>query len=65
MSFRLRLVLMGGTARSVVPGSFVGVHLPQPVMVVGSRAYFLIAPQPDTSCSDQRPYFVCTLDRWA
>src|SRR5215218_7676181 len=33
------LVLMGGAARSVVPGSLVGVHSPQPVMVVGGRAY--------------------------
>jgi hypothetical protein len=32
-------VLMGGTTRSVVPGSLVGVHSPQPVMVVGGRAY--------------------------
>src|SRR3954447_6983598 len=32
-------VLMGGTARFVVPGSLVGVHSPQPVMVVGGRAY--------------------------
>jgi hypothetical protein len=32
-------VLMGGTARSVVPGSLVGVHSPQPVLVVGGRAY--------------------------
>jgi hypothetical protein len=32
-------VLMGGAARSVVPGSLVGVHSPQPVMVVGGRAY--------------------------
>jgi len=37
-------VLMGGTARSVVPGSLVGVHSPQPVMVVGGRAYL-----PDSS----------------
>src|SRR5215218_2572242 len=32
-------VLMGGAARSLVPGSLVGVHSPQPVMVVGGRAY--------------------------
>jgi hypothetical protein len=32
-------VLMGGTARSVIPGSRVGVHSPLPVMVVGGRAY--------------------------
>jgi hypothetical protein len=32
-------VLMGGTTRSVVPGSLVGVHSPQPVIVVGGRAY--------------------------
>jgi hypothetical protein len=32
-------VLMGGTARSVVPGSLVGVHSPQPVFVAGGRAY--------------------------
>jgi hypothetical protein len=37
-------VLMGGTARSVVPGSLVGVHSPQAVMVVGGRAYL-----PDSS----------------
>jgi hypothetical protein len=37
-------VLMGGTARSVVPGSLVGVHSPQPVMVAGGRAYL-----PDSS----------------
>jgi len=39
-------VLMGGTARSVVPGSLGGVHSPQPVMVVGGRASL-----PDSSTS--------------
>src|SRR4051812_9261280 len=37
-------VLMGGTARSVVPGSLVGVHSPQPAMIVDGRAYL-----PDSS----------------
>jgi hypothetical protein len=32
-------VLMGGTSRSVIPGSLVGVHSPQPVMLVGGRPY--------------------------
>jgi hypothetical protein len=32
-------VLMGGVARSVLPGSLVGVHAPQPVFVSGGRAY--------------------------
>jgi hypothetical protein len=36
--------LMGGTARSVMPGSLVGVHSPQPVIVIGGRAYL-----PDSS----------------